>query len=113
MIRCCKNGGRISIQDIVAYDDERVNRFFEDFESAMDISHHKTLSKGCITHLYARNNIEITNTLDVEIELNVPEYLGHAHQSEASRTRIVDLLQEGLKEPDISSTFIAYNGVLF
>ena len=113
MIRCCKNGGRISIQDIVAYDDVQVNSFFEEFEKEIDISHHRTLSKEYINDLYDRNDIKITNTLDVEIELNVQEYLAHAQHSEESRGRIIELLQAGLKEHDISTYFRNKDGVLF
>ena len=39
------------------------------------------------------------NTFEVEIELNVHEYLGHARQSEEARGRIIDLLEKGLQFP--------------
>ena len=48
MIRCSQKGGRISVQDIVAYPDELIDRFFEEFERAVDMSHHKTLTKEYI-----------------------------------------------------------------
>jgi ubiquinone/menaquinone biosynthesis C-methylase UbiE len=113
MIRCCQKGGRISIQDIVTYSDAKVDDFFEEFEREVDISHHKSLSKEYIKNLYDRRNIKIRNTFEIEVELNVHEYLGHAQQSEVVGGRIIDLLEKGLREPDISKYFINKDGVLF
>ena len=48
MIRCCQQGGRISVQDIIAYPNERIDNFFEEFERLVDVSHHKTLTKKYI-----------------------------------------------------------------
>jgi len=78
MIRCCRSGGRVSIQDIVAYEDDRVNDFFERLERQIDISHHVTLAKDFVRALYERHNLTITSTLEVNVELNFREYLGHA-----------------------------------
>jgi ubiquinone/menaquinone biosynthesis C-methylase UbiE len=113
MIRCCQKGGRISIQDIVSYGDAKADDFFEEFEREVDISHHKSLSKEYIRNLYDRKNIKTRKTFGVEVELNVHEYLGHAQQSEEARGRIIDLLEKGLSEPDISRYFINKDGVLF
>lgn len=113
MIRCCHRGGRISIQDIVAYADERIDRFFEEFERAVDVSHHKTLGKEYIQSLYDRRNIEIRNIFEIEIELNLQEYLGHAQQSEENKRKLSNLLEKGLDDPDISKYFIDNNGDLF
>jgi len=113
MIRCCHRGGRISIQDIVAYPDDRIDRFFEEFERAVDVSHHKTLHKEYIQGQYDRRDIEIKNTFEIVIELNLQEYLGHAKQSEESKRKIRKLLEKGLHDPDISKYFINKNGDLF
>ena len=113
MIRCCHKDGRISIQDIVAYPDERINSFFEEFEKAVDVSHHKTLPKEYIQSLYDRRNIKTRNTFEIVIELNFQEYMGHAQQSEESKRKISKLLEMGLHDPDISKYFINKNGDLF
>jgi ubiquinone/menaquinone biosynthesis C-methylase UbiE len=113
MVRCCYRGGRISVQDIVTYTDEKTDRFFEEFERLVDASHHKTLSKEYIQRLYEERNIKIRNTFKIEIELHFQEYLGHAHQSEESKRKISSLIEKGLNDPDISKYFIMKEGTLF
>jgi len=113
MTRCCQNGGRISIQDIVAYSDEKIDCFFEEFERAVDVSHHKTLTKEYIKSLYDQRNIKIKNTFKIEIELHFQEYLGHAQQSEESKRKISNLLEIALNDPDLSNYFIIKGQDLF
>ena len=74
IIRCCqKKVDVFSIQDIVAYPDERIDHFFEEFEKAVDVSHHKTLTKEYIKSLYDQSSITIKNTFEIEIELHFQE----------------------------------------
>jgi ubiquinone/menaquinone biosynthesis C-methylase UbiE len=113
MLRCCQTGGRISIQDIVAYPDEKVDNFFEEFEREVDISHQKTLSKEFIKTLYTQRDIEIKKTFEIEVDLNLQDYLGHARQSEESKSRISKLLEKGLNDPDISKKFFIKDQNLF
>lgn len=113
MIRCCQKGGRISIQDIVAYPDERIDHFFEEFEKAVDVSHHKTLTKEYIKSLYDQSSITIKNTFEIEIELHLQEYLGHAQQSTENKTKIKKLLELGLSDDHLAKYFIIKGGELF
>ena len=113
MTRCCQNDGRISIQDIVAYSDERVDSFFEEFEKAVDVSHHKTLTKEYIKSLFDQRHIKKKNTFEIEIELHVQEYLGHAQQSAENKRRISKLLEIGLNDPALSKYFIIRGRDLF
>ena len=113
MIRCCQGGGRISVQDIIAYPDERIDNFFEEFERTVDVSHHKTLTKEYIESLYNQKGIKIKNTFEIEIELNFQDYLGHAEQSDKNKIKIGNLLEMGLKDHDISKYFTINEGVLF
>jgi ubiquinone/menaquinone biosynthesis C-methylase UbiE len=113
MLRCCQAGGRISIQDIVAYPDEKVDNFFEEFERAVDISHNKTLSKEFIKTLYTQRNINIKKSFEIEVDLNLQDYLGHARQSEESKSKISKLLEKGLNDPDISKYFFVKDQNMF
>lgn len=113
MIRCCRRGGRISVQDIVAYPDEKIDEFFERFERLVDVSHHRTLSKGFIEGLYDEGGVKINRKFEIEIELNFREYLGHAKQKEKEKRGIGDLIEAGLKDKDISSYFVVKEGILF
>ena len=113
MIRCCRQGGRISAQDIIAYSNKKINSYFEEFEKAVDISHHKTLSKEHIKSYYAQRKIKVKNTFSIEVELNLQDYLGHAKQSEENKRMISSLIESGLNDPDISKFFVIKEGVLF
>jgi len=113
MIRCCQKNGRISIQDIAAYENEKIDNFFEEFEKLVDVSHHKTLSKTFIENLYLEKKIKVKKKFEIEVELNFQEYLTHAKQPEESINKISGLIEKGLKDPDISKFFIIKKGILF
>ena len=113
MIRCCREGGRISIQDIVSYEGEKVNDFFERMEQEIDASHHRTCSREFLTHLYEAHQLKITGTYGLEIELDFQEYLDHADQSEVNRKNINGLLDQGLKDEDVSRYFLRKDDHLF
>ena len=113
MIRCCTNSGRISIQDIIAYENGDVNDFFEQIERHIDISHHVSLSKDFIRDLYKRHNVTITSTFEVNVDLNFKEYLAHAQQSEEGCTEIQRLLGTGLNDREISPYFSVKDGDLY
>jgi ubiquinone/menaquinone biosynthesis C-methylase UbiE len=102
MLRCCRPNGRLALQDIMAYDDQRVNSFFEALEKQVDVSHNATLSRQDFFDLFTRNRVEVVRSFVVEIELNFREYLGHAFQSQGSIKKIEDLLQKGLQDIDVS-----------
>ena len=98
MLRCCERGGRLAIQDIIAYEDQKVNSFFEALEKEVDVSHNATLHRAEFIDLFDRNRVEVIRSFVVEIELNFREYLGHAHQSEGSIEKIGNMLEEGLQD---------------
>ena len=113
MIRCCHPGGRISIQDIVAYSNKKVDNFFEKFERAVDESHQRTLNKEFIQSLYDNRKIKIRKTFEIEVELNFQEYLGHANQSSQNKERISSLIEQGLADSEISKYFVLKENTLF
>jgi ubiquinone/menaquinone biosynthesis C-methylase UbiE len=102
MLRCCRPNGRLALQDIMAYDDQRANSFFEALEKEVDVSHNATLSKQDFIDLFTRNRIEVVRSFVVDIELNFHEYLGHAFQLPGSVEKIEDLLKDGSQDIDIS-----------
>ena len=102
MLRSCRPGGRLAVQDIMAYEDSRVNSFFEALEKEVDVSHHAALHRKEFIDLFNRNRVEIIRSWVVEVELNFREYLSHAHQSASSLEKIRGLLEEGLQDRDIS-----------
>jgi ubiquinone/menaquinone biosynthesis C-methylase UbiE len=109
MLRCCERGGRLAVQDIMAYEDQKVNSFFEALEKEVDASHNATLRRQEFIDLFIQNQVEMIRSFEVEIELNFVEYLGHAHQSESSLEEIRDILEKGLQDGDISR-FLYMNG---
>lgn len=105
MMRCCSRHGRISVQDIVAYDDANVNDFFESFERLVDPSHKVTCSKSFILEMYQQNNINILSTMDVTIDLNLIDYLKHAVRSEKDTVSLRQFIKAGLKDDVIKNYF--------
>lgn len=106
MKRCCKVGGRIAVQDIIAYEKQKTNDYFERLESLIDISHNKTLSAEFLTGLFHNHNIKIVRSRVVTIELNFLEYLNHAVQTEEIKSEIFNRIDSGMKDAEIASNFI-------
>jgi ubiquinone/menaquinone biosynthesis C-methylase UbiE len=113
MIRCCVKNGKISIQDIVTYEDEYVNNFFETFDKLVDISHNRTLSKNDFDQLYRDNSINKTGEFRIDVDLNVNEYLEHAKQDKASRIKIQKLLEKGKNDTRVNNYLFLKNGELY
>ncbi|MFC1569528.1 class I SAM-dependent methyltransferase [bacterium] len=113
MIRCCQPGGRISIQDIIVYEDLEVDAYFESLEKAIDICHHQTCSSEFLTDLYTSEKVPILQTLVVTVELHFQEYIRHAKQTEENMKRISELLSNGLSHPKISDYFVIKDDDLF
>jgi len=113
MIRCCKNKGKISIQDIVAYEDSYINDYFEKFDKLVDISHNKTLSQIEFNKLYTDNNIDKTGEFRLNVDLNVKEYLKHAHQTDDNKLQIKELLKFGKNNKKVIDYLYSTNGELY
>ena len=113
MLRCCKEGGRICIEDIVAYENQELDDFFEKMEIAVDASHHLTLSKKNIFDLYKQNRVKVLRLFQSESKLHFFDYVNHAVQSSSSKQKIDELLEIGLNDKDISQCFTIENETLF
>lgn len=113
MVRCCRKGGRISIQDIMAYEDKQVDKYFESLEKKIDISHNRTLSEADFIELFKRAGADVIRTATVEVELDFDEYVGHAVRTGESQKELESMLTEGLADPDISRYFVNKDGILY
>lgn len=102
MTRCCRPGGRLSLLDIAAYDQREVNDYFETLEKMIDASHYQTLSSGAAAELFASFGLRLENRLEVEIELDLAEYLSHATQEEGTVENIFQHIECGLNNPAIA-----------
>ena len=98
--------GRITVQDIIAYENPKINDYFERMESLIDISHNMTLSVDSINQWFRDNNIEILRSHIVNVELNLNEYIHHAVQTEERKNEIFDLIDFGINDTDIKKYFI-------
>ncbi|UJF34784.1 class I SAM-dependent methyltransferase [Paenibacillus hexagrammi] len=112
MVNYCQDGGRICIQDIMAYDNEKQDHFFEQMEVLIDASHFKTYSKREFFNLYKESGIKLSSVFESESKLDFYDYVGHVVQSEQSNKRIKELLDRGLKDPEIASCFVEQDGRL-
>jgi ubiquinone/menaquinone biosynthesis C-methylase UbiE len=105
MFRCLKPGGKISVQDIIRYDNNKVDSYFEKLEKAIDRSHHNTLSKEAITALFTNTSIPLLNRVEVEIDLDCRDYIHHAVQSPAVQAQIDEWLEYSRGDREISGFF--------
>lgn len=112
MARCCQPGGRICIQDIMAYENDKVNDYFEYMEALIDKSHYKTYSKREFFNLFKDNNIKISGIFESESQLDFHDYVEHVVQSKSNKGKIALFLMQALKNPDIASCFIEKEGRL-
>ncbi len=113
MIRCCNKGGKISIQDIRAYDNKYINDFFEQFDKLIDISHNKTLTELEFNQLYLDKHITKLRDFKLELDLNVREYIGHAIQDLPNKSKIEELLKIGLDDKQLGDFLFEKNGELY
>ena len=114
IIRCCERGGRISIQDIAAYEDDYVNDYFETFDKLVDISHNKTLAEFDFNKLYSDNRINKTGEFRLDVDLNVKEYIDQAIQDEESKLKTDYFLKKGLDDERLADfLFIRDNDLFF
>ncbi|MBY9081329.1 methyltransferase domain-containing protein [Paenibacillus sp. HN-1] len=112
MVNYCQDGGRICIQDIMAYDNDKLDSFFEQMELLIDASHYKTYSKREFFNLYKENSIKLASVFESESKLDFYDYVGHVVQSDLSCNKIKELLEKGLKDPEIASCFVEEDGRL-
>jgi len=110
MKRCCETDGRIAVQDIIAYENPKINDYFERMESLIDISHNMTLSVDFINQLFRNNNIETLRSHIVNVELNLNEYIHHAVQTDEKKNEILDLIDFGINDTEIKKYFIEKEG---
>lgn len=113
MVRACRRDGRISLQDIVAYGDRSVNRFFEELEQTVDGSHHRTLGRDEVLALYRESGIPVVRTAVVEVDLHLGEYLDHADQASEARDRVLAMVAAGRRDRKIAGIFFERGEGLF
>lgn len=113
MKRCCDVGGRIAVQDIIAYENPKINAYFEKLEKEIDTSHNITLSSNFINRLFYDNSITILNQHMASVWLNLGEYINHAIQMEQSREKIIDLIKVGINDSGIKEYFSEKGGVWY
>jgi len=105
MKRCCEADGKISIQDIVMYEDSYVNDFFETFDKLVDISHNRMLGISEINKLYSEIKIEKVKEYKLDVDLPMNEYIEHAFQEQDKKKEIEILVNKGVKNSRLNGYF--------
>lgn len=113
MLRCCKEEGRICIEDIVLYENRKLDDFFEKLEITIDASHQASLSKKDIFNLYKQNQVKVLRLFASESKLHFDDYVNHAVQPDNGKQKIRELMRLGLEDKDISRCFVMENETLF
>jgi ubiquinone/menaquinone biosynthesis C-methylase UbiE len=102
MVRCCRRGGSVCIDDLTTYDTAHVTDFFDKLDTLIDRSHNARVSQQALRDLFALNAIEIVKTAVLEFKVPVQLYASHALQSDEDVKEIDRLLQRGLQDAQIS-----------
>lgn len=113
MARCCSSGGRVCIQDIIAYGDPGIDAYVEDLELAIDNSHCRTLSKDEFLDLFTQAGLRDINGVEFHIRLDLANYIGHAVQSDEMHQELTRLVKRGQSDSKLSSVFEESDGRLF
>jgi len=113
MVRCVKKGGKICIQDMIAYEQAKVNDFFEKMDKLTDISHFQALSSQQIRELLVANNIKIENIFETTLTHNLKEYSGHAYQSQEKSEALKAWIREGLNNPELAEFLFCKDGNIY
>ncbi|WP_113672091.1 class I SAM-dependent methyltransferase [Vallitalea guaymasensis] len=110
MVRCCKTDGRICIQDIISYDNKKLDNYFEEMEQLIDKSHYRSYTKREFFNLYKENNIKVLGLFESESNMDFYDYVEHTMQNDISRKNIDKLLMKGLDDEEIASCLVEKNG---
>ena len=110
MARCATKGGKICIQDMTAYQQPGVNKFFEEMDKEIDPSHFRALTSAEIQQLLSANNIEIEKIFEAVLAHNLSEYIGHAHQSKKQLDALTELISTGLNDRAMSEWLYLEDG---
>jgi ubiquinone/menaquinone biosynthesis C-methylase UbiE len=110
MLRCCCSGGRLCIQDIIAYGDPEIDAYVEELELAIDSSHCRTLRKEEFTDLFDQVGLRGIHGVEFHIRLDLVNYIGHAVQSDDMHKKINNLIERGLADAKLTSVFEQRDG---
>jgi ubiquinone/menaquinone biosynthesis C-methylase UbiE len=102
MVRCCRKGGLLCVEDLAAYDIQHVNDFFNDLDRSIDPSHNARVTEQAFRDLFVQNALEIITAVNLDFEIDVRLYASHALQSEDGARRFEQLLQYGLRDLEVS-----------
>ncbi len=112
MVRVVKHGGRICLQDMVAYEDPRVNEYFESLDKVIDVSHWRALSVTELLSLFHAGGIRIDDKVTAEQAFHLEAYIGDGYQSTEERSLIGELVEQGIKDDRLSKYFLYKDGDL-
>ncbi len=96
MVRCCKPGGFICIDDITTYDEPMATSIIDKMDKLMDVSHNRRLSVDELKTQFLRKKIRVVKTKINQFELAIKEYQKHALQTKANLKKIKLLINKAL-----------------
>jgi len=97
--RVCK----VAMQDIVSHGIRKVDLYFDRLERLIDRTHKEIISKSQFENLFMDNNVKIRNSIILEREIVLKEYMLHANQTDEEKEQLKILVSEGLDDPSICS----------
>jgi SAM-dependent methyltransferase len=111
MVRCCRPGGTVCVQDVIAYG-TAADEFFERFEVLVDRSHHRSYGKRDLFDLFTGRPVRLEAVFESETLLDVHDYVRHTAHSNEDRARIEEALARGRRDPDVARWLVERDGRL-
>jgi DhnA family fructose-bisphosphate aldolase class Ia/ubiquinone/menaquinone biosynthesis C-methylase UbiE len=104
----------IAMQDIISYDEKEADEYFDSMEKLIDKTHKRIISKSSFENLFIEKGVEIKDSIVLEREIKLSEYILHAHQSGEDKIELDKMVLEGLANSILRKyIYIKENEVVF
>jgi len=79
MIRVCRKGGRIAVEDLASSENAERAAFYNEFERLRDTSHTRALSMSELFRLFGENGLEVESVYTSDLVQSLEQWLANSH----------------------------------
>lgn len=103
MIRVCRPGGRIAVEDIAASEIPERADFYNQFERLRDTSHTRALAMSELLRLFGAHRLEIDSLYTTDLLQPLEQWLANSHTPPDRAAQVRDMFSRDERE-DLSGT---------
>jgi ubiquinone/menaquinone biosynthesis C-methylase UbiE len=103
MIRVCRPGGRIAVEDIAASEIPERADFYNHFERLRDTSHTRALAMSELLRLFGAHRLEIDSLYTTDLVQPLEQWLANSHTPPDRAAQVRDMFSRDERE-DLSGT---------